>query len=96
MKFFSWATLLKTPEVVDDLARDSTFAVVTFTSRQAAVAARHCLADSRGAGRWVTVADIPVPPLADAAVCNLTSIRGCVRPVSISINDKQKLIRHNM
>jgi hypothetical protein len=96
LKILSWATTVKTPDVVDDLGRDSTFAVVTFTSRQAAVAARHCLADSRGADRWTTVSEIPVPPLADAAVCNLSSFRGCVRPVSISINDKQKLIRHQM
>jgi len=83
-------------DIVDpfDLAGESTFAVVTFTSRQAAVAARHCLSDSRGADRWNTVSEIPSPPLADAAVFNLSSFRGCVRPVTISINDRQKMIRH--
>jgi len=85
----------RSAELVDpfDLAGESTFAVVTFTSRQAAVAARYCLADSRGADRWNTVSEIPSPPLADASVCNLSSF---VRPVTISINDRQKMIRHNL
>ena len=93
---YAWAfsKLAKSSEVVDDFSRDSTYAVVTFTSRQAAVAARHCLADSRGAERWITVSELPVPPLADAPVCNVKSFRGCVRPVTLSINDKQKLVRH--
>ena len=94
-RIWRWATSKRT-RVVDEFARDSTYAVVTFTSRQAAVAARHCLADSRGADRWVTVPEIPVPPLADAAACNLGSFRGCVRPVTLSINEKQKIIRHHM
>ena len=96
LKILCWVTNMGGPGVVDDFRRDSTFAVVTFTSRQAAVAARHCLTDSRGTDRWTTVSEIPVPPLADAAVFNFSSFRGCVRPVSISINDKQKLIRHQM
>eukprot|EP00536_Pseudo-nitzschia_multiseries_P007157 jgi/Psemu1/286916/fgenesh1_pg.165_\ len=85
----------RSTEIVDpfDLAGESTFAVVTFTSRQAAVAARYCLVDSRGGDRWNTVSDLPSPPLADAPVCNLTS---CVRPVTISINDRQKMIRHTL
>ena len=86
----------KKSELVESLASDSTYAVVTFTSRQAAVAARHCLADSRGEDRWVTRSEIPSPPLADAPVCNTTSCRGCVRPVTLSISDRQKLLRHNM
>jgi hypothetical protein len=84
---------LKPPEILDDFARDSTYAVVTFTSRQAAVAARHCLADARGADRWVNLSDLPTPPLADAPSCG-TSCRGCVRPVTLSISDTQKKIRH--
>jgi hypothetical protein len=88
--------VFKKPDLVNDLARDSTYAVVTFTSRQAAVAARHCLADSRGTNRWVTVSEIPSPPLADAPVCNVSSFRGCVRPVTLSISDKQKLLRHQL
>ena len=92
----SYKLRMKPPEIIDDLVRDSSYAVVTFTSRQAAVAARHCLADSRGHDRWVTVGEIPSPPLADAPTCNTSSFRGCVRPVTLSISDKQKLIRHTM
>ncbi|CAJ1945572.1 unnamed protein product [Cylindrotheca closterium] len=84
---------IKSPELLDDFASDSTYAVVTFTSRQAAVAARHSLADSRGADRWVNLSDLPTPPLADAPVCS-TSCRGCARPVTFSISDTQKKIRH--
>jgi hypothetical protein len=97
LKILCWATNVEAPGVVDDFRRDSTFAVVTFTSRQAAVAARHCLVDSRGADRWTTLSEIPVPPLADAAVFNFSlGVKGCIKPVSISINDKQKLLRHQM
>ncbi len=86
----------KTIYAVDDFKSTSTFAVVTFTSRQAAVAARHCLADGRGAGRWVPVEDIPVPPLADASVCDFCDCRGCCRPVTLTINPKQQFIRRNL
>ena len=79
--------------VVNNLARENTVAVVTFTSRQAAVAARHCLADGRGAQRWVADDSLPVPPLADAASCDLKTCRGCCRPVTASINKKQKMVR---
>lgn len=84
----------KTTDMVDGVARESTYAVVTFTSRQAAVAARHCLADSRGSFRWMNLKDIPVPPLADAAAGDLLTCRGCCRPVTISISENQKRIRH--
>ena len=83
----------KSYQAVDTLARDSTWAVVTFTSRQAAVAARNCLADGRGAERWVTAKLIPTPPLADAAAFDLKAFRNCCRPVTISVNDQQKLGR---
>jgi hypothetical protein len=83
----------KTFNAVDEIKSISTFAVVTFTSRQAAVAARHCLADGRGVGRWVPVEDIPVPPLADAAVCDICDCRGCCRPVTLTIHPKQQMIR---
>ena len=59
----NWASR-KTGKVVDELARETTFAVVTFTNRQAAVAARHSLADGRGSNRWLAVDGIPTPPLA--------------------------------
>ena len=75
------------------LVRESTYAVVTFTSRQAACAARQCLADGRGLDRWMTFEEIPVPPLADAAPLRLCPCRGCCRPVTISINDRQKSLR---
>lgn len=85
---------LQTSDLVDDLASESHYAVVTFTSRQAAAAARHCLADSRGADRWDVLHDMPSPPLADAPVFSASGVRGCVRPVTISINETQKMIRH--
>lgn len=83
----------KTFDAVDEIKSTTTFAVLTFTSRQAAVAARHCLADGRGVGRWIPVEDIPVPPLADAAVCDICDCRGCCRPVTVTIHPKQQLIR---
>jgi len=81
---------------INELARENTVAVVTFTSRQAAASARHCLADGRGAQRWVADADLPVPPLADAASCDLKTCRGCCRPVTVSINKRQKMVRKYM
>lgn len=81
-------------DAVDNLARESTYAVVTFTSRQAAVAARSCLADGRGAGRWQTLKEIPIPPLSDAAPADLVTFRNCCRPVTLSINERQKNVRH--
>lgn len=83
-------------KVAGTLARESTYAVVTFMSRQAAVAARQCLADGRGRNRWVTAKALPVPPLADAAPFNLFFCRGCCRPVSLSIHQRQKVLRKYM
>lgn len=83
-------------DAVDNLARESTYAVVTFTSRQAAVAARSCLADGRGAGRWQTLKEIPIPPLSDAAPADLVTFRNCCRPVTLSINERQKNVRNYM
>ncbi|GKY91495.1 hypothetical protein MPSEU_000121700 [Mayamaea pseudoterrestris] len=80
-------------EAIDTLARHSTYAVVTFTSRQAAVAARNCLADGRGAGRWNNLSGMPIPPLADAAPFDLVACRNCCRPVTVSIPDRQKNAR---
>jgi len=79
--------------VADSLVRESSYAVVTFMSRQAAVAARQCLADGRGQDRWETFSDIPVPPLADAVPYNICFCRGCCRPVSLSIHSAQKRLR---
>lgn len=84
-------TILK----VDELKSMSTFAVVTFTSRQAAVAARHCLADGRGVEKWIAIEEIPVPPLADSNAFDCCECRGCCRPVTLTINVKQKAIRNH-
>ena len=59
-----------------------TYAVVTFTSRQAAIAARQSLADGGATNTWKQVDDIPIPPLADAPPRNLLFFRGCCRPVT--------------
>jgi hypothetical protein len=78
-QFYLWwdSAAHNTSKVVDAVARDSTYAIVTFTSRQAAVAARHCLADGRAVGRWTSAEEIPVPPLADAAPFAVCPCRGC-------------------
>ncbi|CAB9496980.1 CSC1-like protein [Seminavis robusta] len=77
-------------EVTDVMARDTQYAAVTFTSRQAAIAARKCLADGRGAKRFRVLENIPVPPLADSAAFNICDCRGFTRPVTIGLNDHQK------
>ena len=82
-----------TKKTVDELARESTFAVVTFTSRQSAVAARRCLADGRGDNRWAAVESLPIPPLADAASMDFKTCRGCCRPVTMSLNQRQQFAR---
>ena len=78
---------------VSSLAKHSTYAVVTFSSRQAAVAARHCLGDGRGQLRWLSLETVPVPPLADAAPCDIITCRGCCRPVTLNINQNERMIR---
>ena len=90
---WSWKS---SKEATDLYARDSSYAVVTFTSRQAAIAARKCLADGRGAGKWITIDEIPVPPLADASAFNICDCRGCCRPVTVTLNDQQKIMRNYM
>ena len=80
-------------QAVSTIVEDSTYAVVTFTSRQAAIAARQCLADGRGSDRWKEVQDIPTAPLADAPPLNCWSGRGLMRPVTLAINDQQKRVR---
>jgi hypothetical protein len=73
-----------------DIKRESSYAVVTFTSRQAAVAARQCLSDGRGTNRWISYPELPIPPLADAASGELLACRNCCKPVTLSIPDRQK------
>jgi len=70
-----------------------TYAVVTFSSRQAAIAARQCLADGSATNVWRQVDDIPIPPLADAPPRNIFFFRGCCRPVTLTINYKEKKLR---
>lgn len=86
----------KTDPITAKVAKDSTYAVVTFSSRQAAVAARHCLADGRGVRRWLSAETVPVPPLADAAPCDIITCRGCCRPVTLNINESQLMLRRYM
>jgi len=83
----------KTDPLTAKVAKDSTYCVVTFSSRQAAVAARHCLADGRGVQRWLSEETVPVPPLADAAPCDIITCRGCCRPVTLNINENQLALR---
>lgn len=54
---------------VGNVVGQHTYAVVTFTSRQAAIAARQCMVDGSGLGRWEEVEDLPVPPLAGTYFC---------------------------
>lgn len=51
------------------------------------------MADGRGVKRWTPVGAIPVPPLADAAAGDLKTCRGCCRPVTLTANPNQQLIR---
>jgi len=69
------------------------YAVITFSSRQAAIAARQCLADGGANNSWQQIDDIPIPPLADAPPRNLLFFRGCCRPVTLTINYKEKKCR---
>jgi hypothetical protein len=86
----------KSGEIVDNVVGNYTYAVVTFTSRQGALAARQCLADGSGLNRWRELEDLPIPPLADAAPFNICSCRGICRPVTLTLNDNQRLIRKIM
>lgn len=70
-----------------------TYAVVTFTSRQAAIAARQCMTDGGGLDRWSKIDELPVPPLADAPPRDIFFCRGFCRPVSLTISDDEKRFR---
>jgi hypothetical protein len=86
----------KSGQLVNSVVQDATYAVITFTSRQSAIAARQCLTDGSGLDMWREVEDIPIPPLADAAPFNGWSGRGLCRPVTLTLSDNQKMIRRNM
>lgn len=81
------------PSKVTKVLDHPSFAIVTFTSRQSAIAARQCLADGKGTDRWDHVDAIPVPPLADAPPRNFFFCRGCCRPVTLTINPKERKAR---
>jgi hypothetical protein len=80
---------------ISNIASTDSYAVVTFTSRQAAIAARQCLVDGSGIDRWREVAAIPIPPLADATPCNICDCRGCCRPVTVTLPQESKRWRKN-
>jgi len=71
---------------------ESAYAVVTFTSRQAAIAARQCLADASTGDRWQNIEDIPVPPLADT-VPLFGNCRECCRPVTLKLTNFNRTFR---
>mmetsp|Transcript_18278 Transcript_18278/g.50913 ORF Transcript_18278/g.50913 Transcript_18278/m.50913 type:complete len:1171 (+) Transcript_18278:158-3670(+) len=79
--------------VLSRIVKSESYAVVTFTSRQAAIAARQCLSDGSGLDGWREVDKIPVPPLADAVPWNIFDCRGCCRPVTVTIPPHQRRIR---
>jgi hypothetical protein len=64
---------------VVNILEHPTYAVITFTSRQAAIAARQCLADGGGVDRWIEIEELPVAPLADAPPCDIMFCRGCCK-----------------
>ena len=94
-KLLSW-TSEKSNAAVDLVVSQGTYAVVTFTSRQAAVAARKVLADGRGSYRFNQFSSLPIPPLADAAPGDVCAFHSCCRPVTMSINDGQKKSRNTI
>lgn len=59
--FGRWTRIIsRNNPLTQKIAKDSTYAVVTFSSRQAAIAARHCIADGRGVERWLSLETVPV------------------------------------
>lgn len=59
--FGRWTRIIsRNNPLTQKIAKDSTYAVVTFSSRQAATAARHCVADGRGVERWLSLETVPV------------------------------------
>mmetsp|Transcript_11058 Transcript_11058/g.28047 ORF Transcript_11058/g.28047 Transcript_11058/m.28047 type:complete len:1293 (+) Transcript_11058:181-4059(+) len=66
------------------------YAVVTFTTRHAAVIARQCLADGAPQNHWKNVDDMPFYPLADAPSWEIT------RPVTPTISYASKKFRQRI
>ena len=70
------------------------YAVLTFASRQAALAARKITLDGRGGPHaLLSFPSIPVPPLSDAAPLDVVTCRNCCRPVAFSISPWRKKLR---
>jgi hypothetical protein len=86
-------TIARTGNVVTNVLEHPTYAVITFTSRQAAIAARQCLADGGGLDRWVEIKELPIAPLADAPPWDIMFCRGFCRPVTLTISDNEKKCR---
>ena len=82
--------------VLSRITKSESYAVVTFTSRQAAIAARQCLSDGSGLEGWREVDKIPIPPLADAVPWNIFDCRGCCRPVTVTLPPEQRRVRFKM
>ena len=78
------------------ITRHESYAVVTFTSRQAAIAARQCLSDGSGLDGWRQVDAIPIPPLADAVPWNICDCRGCCRPVTLTLPSNERRFRFKL
>lgn len=70
---------MKNLKKVVNILEHPTYAVITFSSRQAAIAARQCLADGGGFDRWIEIEELPVAPLADAPPWNIMFCRGCCK-----------------
>jgi hypothetical protein len=96
---------LTTRKVVEDvipsgffsrITKSESYAVVTFTSRQAAIAARQCLSDGSGLDGWREVDKIPIPPLADSVPWNICDCRGCCRPVTVTLPPQERRFRFKL
>jgi hypothetical protein len=78
------------------ITKSESYAVVTFTSRQAAIAARQCLSDGSGLDGWREVDKIPIPPLADSVPWNICDCRGCCRPVTVTLPPQERRLRFKL
>lgn len=78
------------------LNKSESYAVVTFTSRQAAIAARQCLSDGSGLDGWREIDKIPIPPLADSVPWNIFDCRGCCRPVTVTLPQHARRFRFKL
>ena len=78
------------------ITKSESYAVVTFTSRQAAIAARQCLSDGSGLDGWREVDKIPIPPLADSVPWNIFDCRGCCRPVTVTLPARERRFRFKL